>query len=240
MGLFNRYKSLGEYKIREEVNRKRTPIDIDNVREDKCKILFEDGNYQYLLYIIDKTLVKNCYLLMREKNNKDRIIFLGSVIEPVCYCNGKIFWVFPYAISMHNHNMTMVDGITGEKQEIDFLGQEEVLGFDVKQCHDKIKMLSSTPNDITLHVLRRKTDDPTNMTNPLNDDLFYNIEVNYQNGVFTRKPVTTNSIVKRGPWPKSKVVLPPPPYTEADLNLLYGEYGKEAVDEALRIKEMYE
>lgn len=52
--------------------------------------------------------------------------------------------------------------------------------------------------------------------------------------------MSTDSIVKRGPWPRSKVVLPPPPYTAADLSLLYVKYGKEAVDEALRIKEMYD
>ena len=236
MGLFNRYKGIEEYKRLEVINEKKTPIDIHSAL---YRVLFEDENVQYFIYGIKRWQDPNYYLLRKDKNNKGRIVSLGSVIEPVCYCNGKIFWVFPYAISMHNHNMTMIDGITGEQQEIDFLGQEEVLGFDVKQCQDKIKMLSSTKNDIILRVLRRKTNDPSNMTNPFNEDLFYNIVVNYQNGAFTREPVTTNSIVQRGPWPKSKVVLPLPPYTEADLSLLYDQYGKEAVDEALRIKEMY-
>ena len=237
MGLFNRYKGIGEYKLLEVINEKKTPIDIHSAL---YRVLFEDENVQYFLYGVKRWEDTNYYLLRKDKNNKGRIVFLGSVIEPVCYCNGKIFWAFPYAISMHNHNMTMIDGITGEQQEIDFLGQEEVLGFDVKQCHDKIKTLSSNQNDIILRVLRRKTNDPTNMTNPLNDDLFYNIVVNYQNGAFTREPVTTNSIVNRGPWPKPNVILPPGPYTAADMEILYNQYGKEAVIDALLYKEIYE
>jgi len=76
-------------------------------------------------------------------------------------------------------------------------------------------------------------------TNPYNEDFTYEIKVVYENDQFRLIPVTTDSIVKRGPWPKPKINLPPGPYTAADMQMFYDHFGKEAVDEALMIKEIY-
>lgn len=239
MGLFSRYKDLHDYKILEVINVKKTPIGINGASGAKCRVLYEDENVQVLSCEKERFQNKSHYLLRRDKNNKGKIVFLGETLDLVCYCNGKAFYVFPHAIPMHNHTMTMIDCLTGERKEIDFLEKEEVLGFDPKLCRDVIKDISSSDNKISIFVIRNKIDDPKYSTNSLNEDLSYKIEVIYQNGLFDIKPVTLESIVKKGPWPKPKFQLPPGPYTAADMDMLYHQYGKEAVDEALLLKEIY-
>ena len=235
MGLFNKYKGLHEYKILEVVNEKRTPIGTN----DKCEVLFEDENVQYFIFIKEHFQNKSDYLLRREKNNKGKIIYLGNIIEPYCFCKGKVFWAFPFAVSRDNHCMTMIDCITGESQKVDFLGTDKVLEIDADNCWDKIIKLSSVDNVISLLVRRNKSTDSNLAAIPLNEDLVYEIKVLYENNRFNPIPVTLDSIVKKGPWPKPKIKLPPGPYTAAEMQMYYDQFGKEAVDEALLLKEIY-
>lgn len=104
-------------------------------------------------------------------------MFLGETLDLVCYSNGKVFYVFPHAIPMHNHTMTVIDCVTGERQEVDFLDQAEVLGFDPKLCRDVIKDISSSNDCISIFVIRNKIDDPVYSANPFNEDLSYKIEI---------------------------------------------------------------
>ncbi len=239
MGLFSRYKDLHDYKILEVVNVKKTPIGINGASGAKCRVLYEDGNVQYLLAIKERFQNESHYLLRRETSNKGKIIFLGQTIDLVCYCNGKLFEVFPYAISMHNHCMTMIDCDTGERQEVDFLGKDEVLGINCKLCHDKVIDISAADHALKILVRRNKSTDPNLAANENNEDFTYEIKATYQNGLLSLSPLSQESIVKKGPWPKPKVQLPPGPYTAADMDILYSQYGKEAVDEAILIKEIY-
>ncbi len=233
MGLFSRAKDLGDYKILEVVNENRTSIKTNSARGIECRILFEDENVQYIQCSVDPFCMNmHHYLLRKEKSNKGKVIYLGEIDELACYCDGKIIEVLPY--SFYKHCMTMIDCNTGERRKVDYLGKEDVLGVECKYCRDKIINIAATDHDITMLVVRKKTYDSQLAGNPMNEDLRYEIKLVYQNGTLSYMPVNTDSIVKRGPWPK--IPLPPGPYTAADMDILYEEYGKEAVDEAILIR----
>ena len=239
MGLFGGKKELKDYKILETVKVKKLGINIDEALKNgsNCYVIFENESFQLIRWLEKHINRESFYLLRRDKSN-GCVTYLGRLPDLFCCCDGNIFDLYRYSMK-DDHSMTMINTVTGERQKIDYLGEGSVLGIPAKDCWDPVIKVSATDNIIHITFRRKKRNDTNLAANPQNEDFEYCINVVYKNGQFTRMPVTTESITKRGPWPKPGIPLPFGELTEADMDILYSQYGKEKVDEAIRIKEMY-
>lgn len=209
MGLFGK-KNLEDYKILDIVNPNRTEINIDEALRtkekcgarkeyDKCKFVFEDMDYQYYLYYASIR-----YHLLKRQKKKNRIVYLGKAEDLACYFHEKIFTISSFSMFSYDRNMKIIDCKTGERKQADFLGKGDVFAGGSAFCQDRVlKMgISIDRQAIELIIRREKAEFPKDLQDPFNDDLVYKMKIVFENGKFAATPITSDAIIKRGPWPK--------------------------------------